>query len=249
MSAWIMKNRQAILTTLGLIVTLAVAGFGAWQSWGHITHVGRTVGEPTAPFTAVSIDGMMFVGGVMGAVDRYRGFKTRWWAIIALWLGSAMSISANVASALERGWLAAVWAVVPAVSLLVCVEIMFHPSRRLLALVKTVREAVESLVEATGEPSPTATLVSGPVAPVSLSEGSEVDSAERPLALAEGFRPALTMLPTGFTMRPLTPRSKRAQVAEAEPEPTERRTRKDNPTQARGEGARPTRRKLTAVSS
>jgi len=207
--SWLMRYRQAILTSLGLIVTVIVAGFGAWQSWGHITHVGHMVGEPTAPFTAVSIDGMMLVGGVMGAVDRYRGFKTRWWAIIALWLGSAMSMSANVASAITRGWLASVWAVVPAVSLLVCVEIMFHPSRRLIEVVQAAITSVESAVEA---------ITAGPVLG---APGAGLPAAG--LVLAEGCQPAALIC--GAMVGPPRPPRKRA-------------ARRASPTQARGAGTR-----------
>jgi hypothetical protein len=212
MMAWLTRNRQNILTSLGLSVTVIVAGFGAWQSWGHITHVGHMVGEPTAPFTAVSIDGMMFVGGVMGAVDRYRGFKTRWWAIIALVMGSIMSGSANVASALERGWLASVWATVPAVSLFVCVEIMFHPSRRLIEVAQEVIAAVESAVEA---------ISAGPVIDVLAGRGAGLPAGG--LALAEGCQ--LAPLISGAIVGPPRP-------------PRKRTARRANPTQARGAGTR-----------
>lgn len=235
MTSWIMKNRQHILTTLGLLVTVVVAGFGAWQSWGHITHVGHMVGEPTAPFTAVSIDGMMFVGGVMGAVDRYRGFKTRWWAIIALWLGSVMSISANVGSAFERGLWASVWSVVPAVSLLVCVEIMFHPSRRLIDAVKEI-VGIETVAESTilpavGEPRPLSERVVGMLTETEVLAEAPVEPA---VSLPEGFQPA-PVLWTGPTE--LGPR--RA--------PRKRGPRDGIMPGARGEGTRPNRRRLQSV--
>lgn len=221
-----MKYRQNILTTLGLLVTVVVAGFGAWQSWGHITHVGHMVEEPTAAFTAVSIDGMMFVGGVMGAVDRYRGFKTRWWAIIALWLGSAMSIGANVGSAFERGFWASLWSVVPAVSLLVCVEIMFHPSRR---VIEAVREIV-GLAEATESDSETT--AGSPVETIAIT-AIEPEAATQ--SLPEGFQEAPVIWTGPAEIGP-----KRA--------PRKRAPRKATPNAARGEGTRPTR-KLTAVGS
>jgi hypothetical protein len=226
MMSWIMKHRQNILTTLGLVVTVVVAGFGAWQSWGHITHVGHMVEEPTAAFTAVSIDGMMFVGGVMGAVDRYRGFKTRWWAIIALWLGSAMSIGANVGSAFERGFWASLWSVVPAVSLLVCVEIMFHPSRRVIEAVKEIMEiaeVAESLAEAPD---------GSPVQAIAITEILPEAPVEPAVSLPEGFHPA-PVIWTGPT--------------ELGPKRAPRKRRQASVNAPRGEGTRPHRR-LTSVT-
>ncbi len=230
MVTWIMKHRQNILTTLGLVVTVVVAGFGAWQSWGHITHVGRMVDEPTAAFTAVSIDGMMFVGGVMGAVDRYRGFKTRWWAIIALWLGSAMSIGANVGSAFERGFWASLWSVVPAVSLLVCVEIMFHPSRRVIEAVMEVVKLAEAVESASQAPT------GSPVQTVAITTPESLGATETAVALPEGFWPAPVLWSGATELGPRRPPRKRA-------------PRKSTLIAGRGEGTRPTRRKLTSVGS
>lgn len=146
MTAWWSRWRVSILSTLGLIVTLLVGFVTGRTSWGHIVHVGTKVGEPSAGWLPVAVDGMMLVGAIMAWVDNIRGYKPRLWSIIALWFGSLGTVTFNVLSAFERGWAAMVVAAVPAVAFLVTVECVFHPSRRLLdAAIEAVAEAVNAV--------------------------------------------------------------------------------------------------------
>ena len=126
---WIIRYREHILTALGLLFALSVAAVTGWASWGHTVHVGISAGEPSAVVLPVAIDGLMMTGTVMAAVDRFRGFTTRPWAVVALWTGSILTLAFNMASAWERGLFAMLIAVLYAVALLVTVETMFHPSR------------------------------------------------------------------------------------------------------------------------
>ena len=108
---------------------LAVAFATGYASWGHIEHVGITVGEPKAYLLPLAVDGMMLAGAFFALVDRIRGFEPRGWSIVALWLGSMLTIAFNMLSALGRGWAAMAVSAVFAVTFLVTVEAAFHPSR------------------------------------------------------------------------------------------------------------------------
>lgn len=150
----IRRNSVGILTALGLLFSSSVAGVVGWASWQHIVEVGRSVGEPSAVVLPVAIDGLMLTGTVMGAVDRLRGYKTRGWAVAALWTGSLLTLAFNMFSAWERGLVAMSIAVLFAVTLLIAVETMFHPSQR--PLTKTAKKVAEivSNVVSTPEPAP-----------------------------------------------------------------------------------------------
>lgn len=164
--AFVKRWRVFLLTTAGIMVATAVAGVAGYVSWGHIVHVAKTVQEPAAQWLPVSVDGMMFAGTVMAAVDRIRGRKPRVWSLVALWLGSVMTVSFNVGSAWERGLLAMVVAAIPAVALLVTVETLFHPSQRLLKVAKdAIVEASDTVkaVIADVTTHPTVPPVSAPV--------------------------------------------------------------------------------------
>ena len=114
---------------------LAVGGNAAYLSWGHIVETSVLLHQPqdAAWLYPVSIDGMMIVGVVKAADDRAQGRKVRLWARVATWLGGALSINAQVMSALTYGALAAAWAVVPSVTLIVVVEVQSRRGKLLPA--------------------------------------------------------------------------------------------------------------------
>jgi hypothetical protein len=124
--------REGVFIAGSLLISAAVAGVTGWGSWGHIVHIGRSVGEPSADWLPVAIDGMMFNGTILVAVDRFRKRVARPWAVISLWLGSVLTLAFNIASAWERGVWAMLIAVTYSVALLCTVEAVFHPSQTLI---------------------------------------------------------------------------------------------------------------------
>jgi hypothetical protein len=133
-----MRSRVAILTVLGYVAALAVAYVTGKASWGHIVHVGHMVSEPEAAWLPVAIDGMVLAGVVMSGVDRIRGYRSRWWAVTGIVLGSALTLTFNIVSAAERGTFAMIVSMMYAVTFLVTIETMTHPSQRALARLMTV---------------------------------------------------------------------------------------------------------------
>jgi hypothetical protein len=131
------KWREGLFIAFSLIVSGAVAYVTGKGSWMHIVHIGHTVGEPSADWLPVAIDGMMLNGTILVAVDRFRKRVARPWAVISLWLGSILTLVFNIASAWERGIAAMLIAVMYAVALLCTVEAVFHPSQT------TIEEAME----------------------------------------------------------------------------------------------------------
>ncbi len=128
-SSWWARVREGAFIVFSLVVSGAVAYVTGKGSWLHIVHIGHMVGEPSADWLPVAIDGMMLNGTILVAVDRFRGRVARPWAVISLWLGTVMTLAFNVASAWERGFWAMVIAACYAIALLCTVEAVFHPSR------------------------------------------------------------------------------------------------------------------------
>lgn len=118
MSSWVYRWRFIILTILGLLPGLAVAGVTGTASWGHIVHVGHIVGEPSAAWLPVAIDGMMVAGAVFAFIDRLKGYSPRPWATASFIAGSGMTLTGNIVSAIERGPWAMVVAAIYAIALL-----------------------------------------------------------------------------------------------------------------------------------
>lgn len=173
----IQRNSVGILTTLGFLCSASVAGVVGWASWQHIVEVGESVDEGVAFLLPVAIDGLMFTGAVMGAVDRIRGFKARGWAVADLWVGSILTLSFNMLSAWERGPKAMMIAVLFAVTLLMSVETMFHPSQR--PLVKTVRKIAEVVTNVISTPAPV-TVPSEVTAPESVPAVTAAKRGRKP---------------------------------------------------------------------
>jgi hypothetical protein len=143
---------------------LAVGGNAAYLSWGHIVHTSVLLHQTqdAAWLYPVSIDGMMIVGVVKAADDRANGRKVRAWARVSTWLGGSLSINAQVMSAWSYGLLAAAWSVVPAVTLIVVVEVQ---SRRGKLIVE--HEAAPPVI-ADDVVSAVVPISAPPVAPVSM---------------------------------------------------------------------------------
>jgi len=192
--------RVSILSTLGLLVVIGVAVATGSMSWQHIVHVGRTVQEPSSGLLPIAVDGMMVTGALMAWVDRIRGYRPRFWSLVALWFGSMLTVTFNILSAKERGWAAMAVAAVPAAAFLVTVEAVFHPSTRLLEI------AVEAVARAASTP-PVAGPVSPVQAPVTPPEPVPAsESADVPTDVTAGPEPAPEP-------EPERPKRRRARIA------------------------------------
>lgn len=178
--AWCVRWKVTILTTLGVLPAFAVAAVTGNASWGHIVHVGQTVGEPSAAWLPVAVDGMMLTGAIMAWVDTVRGYRPRGWSYVTLILGSGMTLTFNVVSAITRGPAAMVVAAIYAITFLATVETILHPSKRLRKVMDAERAAmtieapaVESTVvpvPPVQEPAPAITVVEPADSPVEIVE-------------------------------------------------------------------------------
>lgn len=98
----------------GLAIT-AVAVAAGWISFGHIYELSLRLHQGTvaARLMPVGIDGLILVGSMV-LLQAEPG--ERWLGWLGIGPGVAISLFANVESGIRYGWLAAVWAGVPAVS-------------------------------------------------------------------------------------------------------------------------------------
>lgn len=133
MSAWILKHRIVLLTSVAVLFTVAVGSVTGRASWQHIVDVAREYGEPSAAWLPVAVDGMMLSSTALAWVDQLMGKRPRGWSVFGMWLGSIMTLAFNLVSAWERGPVAMGIAALYAVATLVTVEALFHPSQRYLA--------------------------------------------------------------------------------------------------------------------
>lgn len=225
MIKWWHAWRIPILSTLGFVVVLAVAYVTGSISWRHIVHVGHMVEEPSAALLPVSVDGMMLVGAIMAWIDNMRGYKARVWSIVALWLGSWLTLAFNAMSAYERGWSAVGLAMVPAVAFLVTVESVFHPSQRFMTMAKKVivHAGATAVVDPVTVPAPVAETVGVPAPEVTIPPVAPVVKPRRrkPRQTTEHpapRKPRQGASPNGHgpTVEATTPDEHRADVA-AEP--------------------------------
>ena len=215
-------NRKIVIAlyVLGVLAVAGVAAAAAKMTYGHTVHVGHMVGEPDAALLPVSIDGMVVAGTVMMAIDRLRGYKPRAWAVIGVWLGTAMLMASNIGSAWARGWWACAVSVIPAVTFFVAIEILFRPSRTLLAMLTTQpTPAVSVATVAPGVPVvPPVVPVVPPVVPVVPVAPVAVPVATVAPEVPAEPEPA----PVAPVAAPKPPRKRaapRAKVTEPEPVP------------------------------
>jgi Protein of unknown function (DUF2637) len=118
-------------TASSVSIVAAVAGY---NSYGHQYDVAIMAHQP-AHFAAAlpfSVDGMLLAASVAMAEDKAEGRKPRLWAVVAFWLGAAVSVSANVASVIVHygfDWLAIGVSAWPPVALLITVEVLTRKGR------------------------------------------------------------------------------------------------------------------------
>lgn len=121
----IVGSRQ-FTTRLGVGMVIAVSSY---QSYGHQYDVALMAHQPQHLAVALpfSVDGMLLAASVAMAEDKAEGRKPRLWAVIAFWLGAAVSVSANVASVVVHygfDWLAIGISAWPPIALLITVEVL-----------------------------------------------------------------------------------------------------------------------------
>lgn len=117
---------RKLATRLGVGMVIAVSGY---QSYGHQYDVARMAHQPQHLAVALpfSVDGMLLAASVAMAEDKADGRRPRMWAIVAFWLGAAVSVSANVASVVVHygfDWLAIGLSAWPPIALLITVEVL-----------------------------------------------------------------------------------------------------------------------------
>lgn len=176
--AWFLKWRIALLTVLGYLAAGAVAYVTGRASWGHIVHVGHMVGEPSAAWLPVAVDGMVIAGVVMSGVDRIRGYRSRPWAVAAIWLGSTLTLAFNVISAIERGPYAMGVAVIYAVTFVFTIETMTHPSKRLLLAIAAPVSTVSAVAPTVPVTDPEPVAVMEHVTSATLTEPEPAQQAQ-----------------------------------------------------------------------
>lgn len=113
--------------TVGAVST--VAGVAGYASYGHQYDVAIMAHQPTALAAVfpLSVDGMLLAASLAIAEDKANGRKPRTWALVAFWLGAAVSVAANIASVIVH-WgldpLAIAVSAWPPLALLITVEVL-----------------------------------------------------------------------------------------------------------------------------
>jgi hypothetical protein len=102
-----------------------VATVAGYVSYLHIVAVATQVGErhEVAYALPVTIDALMLMSTLAMLADRRAGRRPSGWARAGFWFGVAVSVTCNIASA-EPTWPARAVAAIPAVSLLLAVEVL-----------------------------------------------------------------------------------------------------------------------------
>jgi hypothetical protein len=155
------KGSVAVTRLLAGVVA-TVAGY---VSYLHIVAVATQVGErPEVAYALpVTIDALMLMSTLAMLADRRAGRRPTGWARAGFWFGVAVSVTCNIASA-EPTWPARAVAAVPAVSLLLAVEVLV---RSRTSEVVTPRSVEQLATTAAGRP-----VASRPVAATASSRNS-----------------------------------------------------------------------------
>jgi hypothetical protein len=122
--AFVSSRRFATASSVGMVALVA-----GYNSYGHQYDVAIMAHQPShfAAALPFSVDGMLLAASVAMAEDKSEGRRPRLWAVIAFWLGAAVSVSANVASVIVHygfDWLAIGVSAWPPIALLITVEVL-----------------------------------------------------------------------------------------------------------------------------
>lgn len=154
-------NSQRLRRAGADLAALMVAGVAARATWSHIQVVGVRYGESMAAWLPISVDGMMIAGVVLSVDASIMGRKRNPWAVVATWLGGAMSVAAQIESARERGLVAMMIASVFSLTLIVSVEAIAHGRKTAAGtIVRSEQHPVDAVLTAP-LPAPTSPAPTG----------------------------------------------------------------------------------------
>jgi hypothetical protein len=108
MTSWLKALMPRLISGAAILAVAVVAG---WVSFAHIYELSLTLHQSVmvARLMPVGIDGLVVVGSVV----LLQGGRLGW---LGVGPGVGLSLFANVESGIRYGWLAAVWAGIPALS-------------------------------------------------------------------------------------------------------------------------------------
>jgi len=115
--------------TATVVAVSTVAAVAGYNSYGHQYDVAIMAhqAQHLAAVLPLSVDGMLLAASLAIAEDKSSGRKPRTWALVAFWLGAAVSVAANVASVIVH-WgidpLAIAVSAWPPLALLITVEVL-----------------------------------------------------------------------------------------------------------------------------
>lgn len=118
------SRKFATRASVGIVATVA-----GYASYGHQYDVAVMAHQPQhlAAVLPFSVDGMLLAASVAMAEDKAEGRKPRLWAVLAFWLGAAVSVAANTMSVIVHygfDWLAMGISAWPPIALLITVEVL-----------------------------------------------------------------------------------------------------------------------------
>ncbi|GAA2294218.1 hypothetical protein GCM10010149_47740 [Nonomuraea roseoviolacea subsp. roseoviolacea] len=146
-------NVDRIIRYAAYVGVSVLAGIAAVVSYNHAYEVARAYGESgeVARLVPLVIDGLLVVASVVQLDAARNGRRAGWLAWLALIVGIALTLGANVLHGIAHGPVGAVIAALPAVTLTIAFELLMHMIRR--AAVEAT-PAVEELPEPEPAPAP-----------------------------------------------------------------------------------------------
>lgn len=132
-----------------------LAGIAGLVSYTHAYGVAITYGESVmvARLVPLVIDGLLVVASLVQLDAARNDRQAGWLAWLALVVGIALTLGANILHGWANGPVGAVIAALPAVTLTISFELLMHMIRRAAVERRPVEEPVQ-LVEETPEPAP-----------------------------------------------------------------------------------------------
>jgi Protein of unknown function (DUF2637) len=130
-------GKPILVATTGTVA--AVATFAAIQSYSHIYWLGSTHRQDQldSALLPLTVDGLITAASLVLLFASITRHRAPWLARVALWLGIAVTVAANVAFGIPAGMVGALVSAWPALAFVLAVEL-------LMRLVRLVRSATPS---------------------------------------------------------------------------------------------------------